>query len=70
MNLSTTKQSIVTEKDAVVEIFKELLCLIRKHPRKAVLFIVLELWVHSLGFHHIEEMKDLMDLIPFFNHIH
>jgi len=35
------------------------------HPKKMTAFIIIELWIHSLSFQHLTELKSLMDLIPF-----
>lgn len=68
--ITTAKQAVITEKDAFLEIMSKLYDIAKANPKKAALIILFELWLHSLLFHHMQEMKDLMDLIPFFNHQH
>lgn len=50
---------------AVSAIVTELVALVLAHKKKAALVIVIELWIHSLTFQHLAELKHLYELIPF-----
>lgn len=49
----------------VTIIVTEVLDLIRKHKRAALLIFIVELYVHSLVFQHLTEIKSIIELIPF-----
>ena len=48
-----------------VIIFAEVYELASKHKKTAIIVIIGELWVHSLVFSHMGELKSVMQLIPF-----
>ena len=68
--ITTAKQAVITEKDAFLEIMSKLYDIAKANPKKAALFVLLELYAHSLLLHHLQEIRDIMDLIPFFGHKH
>lgn len=40
--------------------------LIVRHPKKFIVFLVIEGWIHSLVAHHLTEAKDLLEVLnPF-----
>lgn len=47
------------------EIFQIIFTFGKKHPLATLFFLVLELWIHSLLFQHLAELKDIWQLIPF-----
>ena len=46
----------------LVEVYE----LVTKHKKTAFIVFVFELWVHSLTFSHMAELKSVIQLIPFF----
>ena len=53
---------------AVKMIAGEVVDLYVAHPKKMFAFTLFELWVHSLMFQHLTELKSLSELIPFFGY--
>ena len=47
-------------------IITEVLELCSKHKKAATIIIIWELWVHSLMFQHLAELKSILELLPFY----
>ena len=65
MNLQRTRDLVSNEGTAVKIIASKLIDIAMEHKKKALVFIIIELWVHSLSFQHLHELKSMWDLIPF-----
>ena len=50
---------------AVAVILNELTEIASKHKKATILIILFEIWVHSLMFQHLGELKTIYELIPF-----
>jgi hypothetical protein len=48
-------------------IFAEVVEICQRHKKTALIVFVVELWIHSLMFSHLAELKSLWQLLPFFN---
>lgn len=53
---------------AITMIVNSVVSIALQHKKKAIMFIAIEIWIHSLSFQHIGELKTLWELIPFFGH--
>lgn len=42
----------------------EFIDLYAAHPKKMTVFLIVELWIHSLVFQHLHEIKTLRELFP------
>ena len=65
MNIQRTRDLVNNETLAVKVIAGELIDIALKHKKKAAIVIIFHLWLYSLAFKHIAELKSLLDLIPF-----
>lgn len=52
--------------DDNVDLARGIAALIVRHPKKCIVFLVAEGWIHSLVAHHISEAKSIMEVLnPF-----
>lgn len=58
-------RAVADEWAQVKIILDALLELARAHPKKALMFFFFNLWVYSLMFQHLTELKSIWELIPF-----
>lgn len=52
----------------ILEIVESLYQLFKDHKKVAAGVLLFEFWVHSLAVHHLSELKQFMDLVPFLGH--
>ncbi len=54
------KARVRREREEMVELITILWGIAKKHPKKVILFLFFEAWIHTLAGHHIEEFENLM----------
>lgn len=63
--LASTRQVVLTQKEAFLAIMSQLWDFAKEHPKKTLIILIFEIWIHSLVFQHIGELKQIKELIPF-----
>lgn len=59
-------QEVVNEKYlAAAVVFSEVWPIVMRHKKTALLIFLVELWIHSLMFRHLHEIKEIKDAFPF-----
>jgi len=52
-------------KREILEIVSSLYNLAKGHKKTTIMVILFEIWVHSLMFQHLAELKHIWQLVPF-----
>ena len=59
-------RSVVSDEwTSLAVILGELLNLAKAHPKKAWAILVFHVWIYSLVFQHVSEIRNVLQLIPF-----